>query len=238
MAALTPHFGTDAPPRSVLGRAEVRLGIDGRPVPRLRGRLHQAAVVPTAALGITAMLIADGLPARAATGVFTLSIVAMLTASAVYHCHCATHEMLVAARRVDHATILVAIAGTQTAFWVLVGPPSITPIVVAGVWLVAGAGFLYKVRRLDETRSNGSWLFFVLGWSGSALVPFLLEAGLVETGLVVAGGGAYTVGGIILFRKAGNLWPGVAGYHEVWHALTIVGFVCHGIAIARLTGAA
>ena len=146
--------------------------------------------------------------------------------------------MLVAARRVDHATILVAIAGTQTAFWVLVGPPTTTPIVITCVWMVTAVGFLYKVRRLDETRSNGSWLFFVLGWSGAALVPFLLEAGLVETGLVVAGGGAYTVGGVILFRKAGNVWPGVAGYHEVWHALTIVGFVCHGVAIARLTGAA
>lgn len=238
MAALTPPFGTETPPRPVLQRAGVRFGIDGRPVPRLRGRLHQAAVIPTATLGIAAMLVADGLPARAATGVFTLSIVAMLTASAVYHCHCSTHEMLVAARRVDHATILVAIAGTQTAFWVLVGPSAYSAYVIGAVWAVAGSGFVYKVRHLDETRSNGSWLFFVLGWSGTALIPHLLGAGLVETALVVAGGGAYTVGGIILFRKTGNVWPGVAGYHEVWHALTIVGFVCHGFAIALLTGAA
>ena len=195
-------------------------------------------MVPTAVLGVGAMLLADGLAARAAMGVFAISILAMLTASAVYHCHCSTHEMRVAARRVDHATILVAIAGTQTAFWVLVGPATHTPIVVAAVWAVTGAGFYYKVRHLDETKSNGSWLFFVLGWSGAALIPYLLAAGWLVTALVVSGGGAYSIGGLVLFRKAANIWPGVAGYHEVWHALTIVGFVCHGAAIVLLTGAA
>ena len=117
-------------------------------------------------------------------------------------------------------------------------PPAYAPPVIAAVWIVTGAGFWYKVRRLEETGSNGSWLFFVLGWSGTALVPYLLRAGMVEAALVVAGGGAYSIGGVLLFRKAGNIWPGIAGYHEVWHALTIVGFVCHGTAIAMLTGAA
>ena len=238
MAVWASDLGTESSPGIAVPDEPRRVGIDGVPVPRLRGRLHQVAVYPTAVLGVGATLLADGLAARAAMGVFAISILAMLTASAVYHCHCSTHEMRVAARRVDHATILVAIAGTQTAFWVLVGPPSHTRIVVAAVWGVTGAGFYYKVRHLDETRSNGSWLFFVLGWSGAALIPYLLATGWLVTALVVTGGAAYSVGGVILFRKAGNIWPGVAGYHEVWHALTIVGFVCHGTAIAVLTGAA
>lgn len=238
MATWTSHLGTGTPPGIAVRHDTARVGIDGLPVPRLRGRLHQGAVVPTAVLGVTAMLVSDGLVARTAMGVFTFSIVAMLTASAVYHCHCSTHEMRVAARRVDHATILVAIAGTQTAFWLLVGPEAYAPFFVPAVWIVTAVGFFYKVRRLEETKNNGSWLFFVLGWSGTLLIPYLLSAGLMEAGLVVAGGAAYSVGGVLLFRKAGNIWPGVAGYHEVWHALTIVGFVCHGIAIAMLTGAA
>lgn len=229
MAAWTPDLGTEEP--HGIGARAVRVGLDGLPVPLLRGRLHQGAVVPTGAIGVTAMLIANGLTARAAVGVFTVSIVAMLTASAVYHCHCSTHDMRVAARRVDHATILVAIAGTQTAFWILVGPERLTQVVVVAVWAVTAVGFFYKIHRLEETRSNGSWLFFVLGWSGVALIPFLWASGLLVTALVVIGGGAYSLGGVLLFAKRGDVWPGVVGYHEVWHALTIVGYVCHGLAI-------
>jgi hemolysin III len=161
----------------------------------------------------------------------------MLTASAVYHCHRDTPEGRLAARRVDHGMILVAIAGTQTAFWVLVGPATYTPWVVAGVWAVAAAGFWHKVRHLSTTDSTGNWLFGLLGWSGAALIPWLFLAGWPVLVLVVSGGGAYSVGGILLFRRIGDVWPDVFGYHELWHALTILGFCCHGAAIVLLTTA-
>lgn len=235
MATWATHLGTGTNPEPV--RSTVRVGIDGRPVPRLRGRLHQGAVIPTSLSGVATMWLVDGMAARASVGVFTFSIVAMLTASAVYHCHRNTLEGRLAARRVDHGTILVAIAGTQTAFWVLVGPAAVAPWVVAGVWAVAGAGFWHKVRHLSAEDSTGNWLFGTLGWSGAALIPWLFVAGWPVLLLVVTGGGAYSVGGVLLFRRIGNLWPGVVGYHEVWHALTILGFCCHGAAIVILTSA-
>ena len=233
MATWTNQLGTGTAPARV--RSGVRVGIDGHPVPRLRGRLHQGAVIPTASTGVTTMWFAEGMTARASVGVFTFSIVAMLTASAVYHCHRDTPEGRLAARRVDHGTILVAIAGTQTAFWALVGPEVAMPWIVIGVWLVAGAGFWHKVRHLSTTDSTGNWLFAALGWSGAALVPWLAVAGWPVLLLVVTGGGAYSIGGLLLFRRIGDLWPGVIGYHEVWHALTILGFCCHGAAIVLLT---
>ena len=233
MATWTTQLGTGTAPARV--RSGVRVGIDGHPVPRLRGRLHQGAVIPTALTGVTTMWFADGLTARASVGVFTVSIVAMLTASAVYHCHRDTPEGRLAARRVDHGTILVAIAGTQTAFWALVGPAAVAAWIIPAVWAVTAIGFRHKVRNLTATDSTGSWLFGVLGWSGAALIPWLWAAGLPVLLLVVTGGGAYSVGGVLLFRKVGDIWPGVIGYHEVWHALTILGFGCHGAAIVLLT---
>ncbi|MEM8708621.1 MAG: hemolysin III family protein [Actinomycetota bacterium] len=204
-------------------------------MPRLRGRLHQGAVIPTASAGIATMLLVQGLAARAAVGVFTMSIVAMLTASAVYHCHRDSFEARLAARRVDHGTILVAIAGTQTAFWSLVAPAAVARWVIPLVWVVAAAGFWHKVKHLQTTDSTGNWLFSLLGWSGAALIPWLATAGWPILALVVTGGGAYSIGGMLLFKRIGNLWPGVIGYHEVWHALTILGFCCHGTAIVLLT---
>ena len=176
MAAWTTHLGSGNTPTRV--RSGVRVGIDGYPVPRLRGRLHQGAVIPTAFTGVTTMWLVDGMTARASVGVFTVSIVAMLTASAVYHCHRDTPEGRLAARRVDHGTILVAIAGTQTAFWALIGPEAAVRWIVVGIWVVAAVGFRHKVTQLSTTDSTGNWLFIALGWSGAALIPWLLRAGV------------------------------------------------------------
>ena len=46
------------------------------------------------------------------------------------------------------------------------------------------------------------------------------------------GGIAYTVGAIIYARRRPNPAPTVFGYHELFHALTIVGVSCQYVAIA------
>jgi len=46
------------------------------------------------------------------------------------------------------------------------------------------------------------------------------------------GGIAYTVGGVIYARGKPDPLPGIFGYHEVFHALTIVGVACQYVAIA------
>ncbi len=212
-----------------------RVGIDGNPVPLLRGRLHQLAAGPAAAAGTLLIVFTEGLRARLALGVFTLSVVAMLTASAFYHCHAHTPRARLWARRVDHGTIFVAIAGTQTAYWLLVGPDVVALPMVALVWIVTAAAVLYKFRRLATVDSTGNWLFGALGWSGAALLPWLAGSGLVVLGLVVLGGLAYSVGGVMLHNRWGNLWPGVVGHHEVWHALVLSGVMLHGTGIIRLS---
>src|SRR5918997_1450126 len=45
------------------------------------------------------------------------------------------------------------------------------------------------------------------------------------------GGLLYTVGGIAYAAKRPNPWPGTFGYHEVFHAMTIVAALCHYIAV-------
>ena len=39
------------------------------------------------------------------------------------------------------------------------------------------------------------------------------------------------VGGVAYAIKKPNPWPGVFGYHEVFHAMTIVAAICHYIAV-------
>ena len=51
-------------------------------------------------------------------------------------------------------------------------------------------------------------------------------------GLLVAGGLAYSLGALVYARKRPNPVDGVFGYHEVFHACTIVGAVLHYVVIA------
>jgi len=217
------------------GRA-LRFGIDGLQVPLLRGRLHQISIAPVLAVGVALTLLARDVRGSVALAVFTFSIVAMLTASAVYHRYTRTERAKLLARRIDHGTIFIAIAGTQTAYWLLSAPDTVAAPIVTVVWLVTLIGFRHKVRNLTEDDSAGSWLYGALGWSGVLLIPWLLGGGLAVLALVLAGGTAYSVGGLMLHRKAGDFWPAVFGYHETWHALVMTGVVLHGAGLAALAG--
>ncbi len=212
-----------------------RIGLDGLPVPRLRGRLHQFTALPFAFAGTVLAVQADSSLARVAIGIFTLSVVAMLVASAAYHCHAGSLERKLLARRLDHAMIFVAIAGTQTAYWLLSAPSRTAVVGTVAVWAVAAGGIHYKLNYVTLTKSVGSWLYGILGWTGVVLVPYLLDAGDATAILAVVGGGLlYTGGGVILTRRRLDPWPGVFGYHEVWHAMVVLAVVAHGLGIVRL----
>jgi len=214
-----------------------RVGVDGLPVPLLRGRLHEAAVVPAGVGGVVATVAADGMPATAAAAVFTFSIMAMLTASAVYHCHSLHGASQRHAQRVDHAMILVAIAGTQTAYWLMLQPAPLATAILAPVWLTATIGFGRKLRSDEKLSPGGDWFFAVLGLAGVGLLPFLAATDGVALILVAAGGAIYSFGGGLLRIRIGDLRPGVFGYHEVWHLLVLAGATCHFVALLRLIAA-
>jgi hemolysin III len=50
--------------------------------------------------------------------------------------------------------------------------------------------------------------------------------------LIIAGGLAYSIGAVAYGAKRPKLSPRVFGYHELFHAFTIVGAGCHFAAIA------
>ena len=54
--------------------------------------------------------------------------------------------------------------------------------------------------------------------------------------LVIVGGLAYTAGAVIYGLKRPNPVPGVFGFHEIFHTLTVVAFLCHwtGVLIVAL----
>jgi hemolysin III len=72
-----------------------------------------------------------------------------------------------------------------------------------------------------------------LGWVGVAAMPEVWRsAGAAAVALLAAGGVAYTVGALVYAFKRPNPAPRVFGYHELFHALTIVAVACQYVAIA------
>jgi hemolysin III len=52
---------------------------------------------------------------------------------------------------------------------------------------------------------------------------------------VAVGGLAYTVGAVVYGLKRPNPSPRWFGFHEIFHALTVVGYSCHFVAVALAT---
>jgi len=49
--------------------------------------------------------------------------------------------------------------------------------------------------------------------------------------LFALGGVLYTAGAVMFAAGRPNPWPGVFGFHEVFHLCTLVAAVCHYVAI-------
>jgi len=72
-----------------------------------------------------------------------------------------------------------------------------------------------------------------LGWVAVVALPELVRSlSPAAVILLVAGGLAYTAGAIVYARGRPDPAPTVFGYHELFHALTIVGVACQYVAIA------
>ena len=60
----------------------------------------------------------------------------------------------------------------------------------------------------------------------------LAFVGLALAWLTAAGGVAYTAGAVVYARRRPDPVPAVFGYHELFHALTLLAIACQYVAIA------
>jgi hemolysin III len=208
--------------------------IANRPAtPRLRGVLHQAAFVVAVALAPFLIVGADGSRSRLAAGVFGGSVAACFGASALYHRVTWTPGVRLWMRRVDHAGVYLLIAGTYTPVCLLVLRGAWRPTVLAVIWAGAVAAMVSKFVWVAAPKWLAAATGLALGWVAVVVLPQLVgrlhPAALT---LLVIGGLAYTLGAVIYALRRPDPVPAVFGYHELFHALTIVGVACQYVAIA------
>jgi hemolysin III len=136
-------------------------------------------------------------------------------------------------RRADHSTIFFAIAGTYTAVaGVGLGGWSRT-LVLCLVWGGAVGGVVLRQVWLDAPKLAVAIPYVVVGWSAVAVIPQLVRSlGGAGFGLLVAGGVCYTAGAVVYALRRPDPAPAVFGFHEVFHAFTLVGATLQFIVVA------
>jgi hemolysin III len=218
--------------RDTLGSLEsLATPLEARPL--LRGVLHEIGLGAALVVGTLLIVGADGGRPSVAASIFAGSVALMLGASTLYHRVTWRPRARLWMRRVDHAGVYALIAGTYTAVGLISLHGVLKWTVLSIVWAGALAATLTKFCWVHSPKWLSVLIGVSLGWVGLAALPQLVStAGPAAVALLLAGGVAYTAGAIVYAKRRPDPVPTVFGYHEVFHALTLVAIACQYVAVA------
>ena len=195
--------------------------------PTWRGWIHAGTFPVAIAAGIVLIALADGAAAKWACAIFMATSVLLFGNSALYHRFNWGPRTKAVLKRIDHANIMLLIAGTYTPIAVLALPPQKGTVLLVLVWTGALLGILFRVFWINAPRWLYVALYLLLGWAAVMYLVDLLEANVAMMVLVIIGGLLYTGGAVCYALKKPNPWPGRFGFHEIFHVCTVLAFLCH-----------
>ncbi|HVE74205.1 MAG TPA: hemolysin III family protein [Mycobacteriales bacterium] len=204
--------------------------------PRLRGVLHEVAFALSLVSGTALICLADPGRPRFAAIVYASSVVLLFGTSAAYHRGQWSPRAHALMRRLDHSMIFILIAGTYTPFGLLLLEGRERWVVLVGVWTTALIGILVGNTLRQPPRWLSVALYVAMGWAAVGIIPDLIRRGEITVGvLLLVGGLLYTAGGIVYALRRPDPSPRWFGFHEVFHALTVVAFAVHYVAVSVAT---
>ncbi|MCX6027693.1 MAG: hemolysin III family protein [Chloroflexi bacterium] len=192
-----------------------------------------AAVAALAGLIVLVYLARPSAAKVASLSLYGGTLVLMFSASAAYHMATAGPRMLLFLRKLDHSAIYLLIAGSYTpiclhyftGFWRL----GLTAI----IWSLALVGIAVKLLIIRAPRWVTAGIYLMMGWLSIAALREMLAT--LPTGALVwllLGGLFFTGGAVIYMLKKPDPYPGVFGFHEVWHIFVILGAFSHFVVMA------
>ena len=199
------------------------------PKPRFRGRIHQAAFFISVPLGGLLVVAAHGSAQRVAAAVYAFSLAAMFGTSALYHRGRWRKAWRSRMQRLDHAMIFVHIAGSYAPVVLIALRDAWVPAFLILACGVAVLGISLSLVQYEFVERHERAFYIGFGWLIVVALPWIYAAlPAAKVLLLIAGGVTYTVGAIMFVAERPDPRPLTFGYHEVWHAMTVLaaGFHC------------
>lgn len=159
--------------------------------------------------------------------IFGLSLIALYTASGVYHAVRASQAVLLRLKKLDHAMIFILIAGSYTPFCLLALTGIWRISIITLVWSLALIGITLKIFWINMPRWISTGFYIGMGWVALlALSPLSKALSIGGLTWLALGGIMYTIGGIIYGLKKPNISK-TFGFHELFHIFVMLGSACH-----------
>ncbi|MHB1208820.1 MAG: PAQR family membrane homeostasis protein TrhA [Acidimicrobiales bacterium] len=201
--------------------------------PLMRGWLHLGGVVVLLACSPILYSRAHTWDQILWVSCYVVGVGSMMLTSALFHRVNWSPTKRRAWKRADHSTIFLAITGSYLGIAGLTMHGTIRLVLILVIGSGALIGIAIRQLALDTPKWVNTLPYLVVGWAAVAVLPQIYRGGGPTVfWLIVAGGLAYSVGAGFYGTKRPRLSPRVFGYHELFHAFTLIGAGLHFAAIA------
>lgn len=191
---------------------------------RWRGRLHAGAAVVAFMLTVIFWQRHSSLLTWTTLLLYGVSMTELYSFSAIFHLGTWRKSTYWKMLAVDQAGIFVFITSTTTVLIVNLVSETYRYMIVGGLWLITLYGIKHAATIQQASRWISPLLCIILGLPGVIALPVLLpRISLLGVSLIVGSAFSYAGAAYIYARCQPDLLPGVFGYHELVHLLTIFG---------------
>ncbi len=163
-----------------------------------------------------------------AFSIFGLGLILLYTTSTLYHWLKLSDAGILRMRKADHIMIFINIAATYTPVCMIALKNNLGWTLLSIIWSIALVGILIKIFWIQAPRWLSTTIYVLMGWMAIVVIIPLIEI-LQMKALVwlFIGGVFFTTGAIIYALKKPDPYPGILGFHEIFHLFVLLGSFSH-----------
>jgi len=160
--------------------------------------------------------------------IFGFGMILLYTTSTLYHWLKLSEAGIKKLRKADHIMIFIYIAATYTPICMVALRETLGWMLLILIWGVALVGILIKIFWMNAPRWLSTVIYLLMGWlSVSIIFPLNNALQLEALFWLITGGLFYTIGAVIYALKKPDPFPGLLGFHEIFHLFVILGSFSH-----------
>lgn len=204
-------------------------------IPSLRGVLHAYAFYLAVVCAALLISFAPGERARFSAVVYGLALCSLFGISGKYNRWKGSLRVKRLLRRADHSSIFLFIAASHTPLALLAASGDLRLLLLALAWGGALGGVFLCLVWTDSPKYFRSFAYTMLGSVSLIALPQLSDQlGFFSVALWISGLLLYGLGALVYARERPNPWPATFAFHELFHALVILGVLAHLAVLAPL----